>query len=274
MLFLFCSIAVHFLLMIVLPDFLGNESGIIPIRLLTSREILLDIFPENRVERFPEADQKRGKSVSRIAPVDATVLKKKMEELSLGESLKVPPPDVLLPPIQKNASREERIRRILASPFYKNIAKTFEESRKPIGNYRGMKFSIDALPDILKKKKVVIDPGTELVLTRLESVMQEKSGEKEKEGRLGIKGPIARRELNYVPPIPNVNATIETEFEMKFWVRPNGTVDRVIPLNRAGDVELERIATNYLRKWRFRAIPENEPQIEEWGTVTIKFRLQ
>jgi len=273
-LFLSCSLAIHLLLTIGLPDFMGNDSGIIPIRLLASRDLLLDILPEKRVEMPREADQKRGESVSSKAPVDTTVLKRKMEELSLGESLKVPSPDVLLPLLDENVPREERIRRLLASPFYKEIAKAFEESKRPMGNYSGVRFSIDVSPDILKEEKIEIDPGTELVLTRLESGMKKKPGEKQQKGKLGIKGPVARRELTYVPPIPNVKATIETEFEMKFWVRTNGTVDRVIPLKRAGDVELETMATNYLRKWRFRAIPKNEPQIEEWGTVTIEFKLE
>jgi TonB family protein len=260
--------------MIELPDFLGDDSGIIPIQLLGSRELHLDVLPENRAHRFREAGQKRGKPDSRVAPVDATVLEKKMQELSLGESLRMPSPDVLVPPIQKNVSQQERTRRIWASPFYKEIAKAFEQARKSGGTYEGMRFSIDASPDILKKEKIEIDPGTEQVLMRLQSAREDKSRGKGEEGKLGIAGPICRRQLTYVPPIPDVKASIETEFRIKFWVRPNGTVDRVIPVKRAGDIELERLATNYLRKLRFRAIPENEPQIEQWGTVTIKFRLQ
>lgn len=260
--------------MIALPDFLGDDSGIIPIKLLASRELVLDISPENRVDRSPEEVQKREEPDASEALVDKTVLKKKMEELSLGESLKVPSPDVLLPPTQQIASEEERIKRFLASPFYKNIAKAFEESVKPKGNYDGVRLSTEASPDILKEKKVEVDPTTELILTRLKSAPEENIEQKKEEGKIGIKGPISRRELTYVPPIPKVKATIETEFEMKFWVSPNGTVGRVIPLKRAGDAELERVATNYLRQWRFRPIPENEKQIEEWGTVIIKFRLE
>ncbi len=273
-LFLFCSVAVHFLLIIVLPDFFGSDSGIIPIRLLASRALLLDILSENRVENLPEEDQKTEDPVSRGSSVDTTVLERKMEELSLGESLRVPSPDVLLPPVEKDVPREERIRRLLASPFYKEIAKAFEESQKPMGSYRGVKSSTGVPPEILKGKRVEFDPGSEWLLTKLEALPREESREREKQGRFGIKGPIARRELTYVPPIPNVKASFETEFELKFWVRPNGTVERVIPVKRAGDVELERVATNYLRRWRFSAIPEKEPQIQEWGTVTIKFTFE
>ena len=274
LLFLFCSVAIHFLLMIALPDFLGNDSGIIPIQLLALRELHLDISGESRVEKALVADRKGGEPVSGEPPVDAAILNRKMAELSLGESLKVPDPDVLPPPIQKNTPREERIRRIRTSPFYKEIAKAFEEARHPTGNYRGKRFSIEPSPDILKKKGAEDDSETELILNRLESATEEKSREKGEEGGFRIGGPVARRALTYVPPIPELKAVIDAEIELKFWVSPNGTVDRVIPLNGVGNAELERTATSYLREWRFRAIPGNEPQIEEWGTVTIQFRLQ
>jgi TonB family protein len=264
----------HFFLAVALPDFLGEDSGIIPIELLASRELLVEISAKNKGERSPGADQKAEKPVSSETPVDRTFLERKMEELSLGESLRAPAPDVLLPPIAEEKSREEKVRRILTSPFYKELAKAFEESLRPGKNYGGVGPTIETSVDILKEKRIEIDPATELVLVRLRATTEKKTQKEEKERKLGIKGPIARRELTYVPPIPKVKAPIETEFEMKFWVRPNGSVDRVIPLKRAGDVELERVATNYLRQWRFKAIPENELQVEEWGTIVIKFRLE
>ncbi len=179
-----------------------------------------------------------------------------------------------MPPAQDALSEEERIQRFLTSPFYEGVASAFQESVRPRESYRGTPSSIDASPGTLKEQKVEVDPASELVITRLKSAKREKPVEGRQEGNLGIEGPIARRQLTYVPAVPRVKATIETEFEMKFWVRPNGTVDRVIPLKRAGDVELERVAANYLREWRFEAIPENELQANEWGTVIIKFRLE
>ncbi len=257
-----------------LPDFTGNDSGIIPIELITSRELVLEISPEERVERPAEVDQKRHATVSNDTLVDRTVVKRRMDELSLGESLRLPSPDVLLPKTQEVASEEERIKWFLTSPSFEGINRAFQESIGPSGTYKGVRPPIDVSSEILKDQKVEVDPATELVLTRLKSITEESSREKDDAQKLGVKGPIARRELTYVPPIPIVKANIETEFEMKFWVRPNGTVDRVIPVKRAGDVELERVATNYLRRWRFKAIPESQSQTNEWGTVVIKFRLE
>ncbi len=219
-------------------------------------------------------DEKREGAVSSEALLDAALLRRKMDELSLGESLKLPSADVLLPPTQKSASQDEQTQGFLAFPFYKEIAKAFDESLKPRGNYAGLSPSLHVSTDILKKEKVEVDPATELVLIRLKSTQEEKNWGEQREGNLRIKGPLARRELAYVPPIPKVKAANETELELKFWVRPNGMVDRVIPLKQAGDLELERVATNYLREWQFKPIPKNERQIDEWGTVTIEFRLE
>jgi hypothetical protein len=272
-LFLLCSFGIHFLVTVVIPDFLGNDSGIIRIRLLGSRDIEMDISPENRPHRVPGSDQSMEEQASR-PPSDDPVLQRKMRELSLGESLKAPTPDVFLPPVESDAPPEERIERIRSSPFYQEIAKVFEELKKPGGNYTGMEFDYDASFDLIRKEKVESDRATEPILTRLKSGTNEGSIEPVGERPLGILGPVGRRELTYVPPRPDVKATIETDFKMKFWVRPNGTVDRIIHLSREGDMKLETVVINYLRQWRFRAIPEDEPQVEEWGMVTITFGLQ
>jgi TonB family protein len=66
---------------------------------------------------------------------------------------------------------------------------------------------------------------------------------------------------------------VEAEIELTIWVLPIGTVDRVIPSVK-GDTELERIAIQYLKQWRFASLPKDQPQIEQWGTLPIKFKLQ
>jgi TonB family protein len=66
---------------------------------------------------------------------------------------------------------------------------------------------------------------------------------------------------------------MEVEIELTFWVSPNGIVDRVIPTIK-GDTELERIAIQYLKQWRFAPLPKDQPQVEQWGVIPIKFRLQ
>jgi len=56
-------------------------------------------------------------------------------------------------------------------------------------------------------------------------------------------------------------------------VLPSGIVDRAIPSVK-GDAELERLAIQYLKQWRFAPLPKDQPQVEEWGMIPIKFKLQ
>jgi TonB family protein len=89
----------------------------------------------------------------------------------------------------------------------------------------------------------------------------------------GIQGPVAKREPMYRPPAPKVQVSAESEITLKFWVRPDGVVSRVLP-ERKGDTALEVAAMRYLEGWRFTPLPSYEPQVEQWGTITVRFLLQ
>jgi TonB family protein len=90
---------------------------------------------------------------------------------------------------------------------------------------------------------------------------------------LGIKGPLALRKILEKPNPPQVRVRTEGEIELTFWVLPDGMVDRVIPTMK-GDTELERIAIQYLKQWRFVPLSKDQPQVEQWGVIPIKFKLQ
>jgi TonB family protein len=91
--------------------------------------------------------------------------------------------------------------------------------------------------------------------------------------QFGIQGPAARREPLYRPTLPQVQVQAESEITLKFWVRPDGVVSRVLP-ERKGEAALEVAAIRYLEEWRFTPLPSHEPQVEQWGTITIRFLLR
>jgi TonB family protein len=72
--------------------------------------------------------------------------------------------------------------------------------------------------------------------------------------------------------LPAVQVYAESDITLKFWVRPDGMVSRVLP-ERKGDAALEVAAIRYLEGWRFTPLPPHEPQNEQWGTITIRFLL-
>ncbi len=90
--------------------------------------------------------------------------------------------------------------------------------------------------------------------------------------QFGIQGPVATREPVSQPEPPEVIVRAESEIVLKFWVRPDGVVSRVLPV-RKGDTALEAAAIRYLEGWRFTPLPPHEPQEEQWGTITVRFLL-
>ncbi|MFC1850817.1 energy transducer TonB [candidate division CSSED10-310 bacterium] len=87
-----------------------------------------------------------------------------------------------------------------------------------------------------------------------------------------IEGPVASRAVIFKPSPPT--QTIETGaiITLKFWVFPDGTVGKIIPLKK-GDAHLEQIAINYLKQWRFTPIPKDSAQEDQWGIIPVKFKV-
>jgi len=89
-----------------------------------------------------------------------------------------------------------------------------------------------------------------------------------------IEGPLRGRALVYKPAPPQLtDIENDVELRLKFWVLPDGTIGEVIPLKR-GDVQLERVAIAYLKKWQFQPLASDVPQQKIWGTIPIVFTLQ
>lgn len=90
------------------------------------------------------------------------------------------------------------------------------------------------------------------------------------EPELAIQGPVAKREPLSQPPPPEVVVKTNSEIMLKFWVRPDGVVSRIVTVRR-GDAALEAAAIRYLSGWRFSPLLPREPQEEQWGTITVRF---
>ena len=73
-----------------------------------------------------------------------------------------------------------------------------------------------------------------------------------------------------VQPLPSNVANTEAVITVRFEVRPNGTVGRIIPLRKMNP-ELETEVLRTLRSWRFSRLPSGVPQQAQWGTITFRF---
>jgi len=90
-------------------------------------------------------------------------------------------------------------------------------------------------------------------------------------GTFVIQGPVARRTVIHRPAPPQAVTNLSGTVRLKFWVHPDGTVGKIVPVVRA-DPELEKIAIEYLEKWRFATVSPGTG--DQWGTIPIRFKLQ
>jgi len=71
-------------------------------------------------------------------------------------------------------------------------------------------------------------------------------------------------------PLPTNTANTEAVITVRFEVRPDGSVGRIIPIKKMSP-ELEREVMSTLRSWRFSRLPGGVPQTVQWGSITFRF---
>jgi TonB family protein len=275
-LFIVVSILIHFSLLLFVPNYFAvTKLRVFPIELVEPKQLYLEPFPK----RIEEGEGRGKKSIERFLGDDQKrredFLASKLRELSLGESIDVPSPSFLVPQRKEKITPEERVRLLRSSPFFKDLGRLFRESSMPIGDYRGKMLSAGGGEMEIPRRRILEDEGTEHIIARItvKSRPKKPSFQGIKKNSMGIKGPAGKRKILYKPEIPEVKIDQEGEVELKFWVLSDGSVGRVFSLLR-GDAELERIAINYIKQWRFNPLDEGGSTVEQWGTITVKFRLK
>jgi TonB family protein len=202
------------------------------------------------------------------------VILKKMEEASAREDWRILAPEYPRPKKLETASNDEKMKALKNSSEFKEMDQELREYLKKKEDLFYPEAPAPSLKDAMDSVSLK-DKGTEKVIRRLLNAKEGNAQEKplEENLRLGIKGSLVSRRILERPNLPQVKLKVEVEIELTLWVLPNGTVDRVVPSVK-GDSELERIAVQYLKQWRFAALSKDQPQAVQWGTIPIKFRLQ
>jgi TonB family protein len=202
------------------------------------------------------------------------VILKKMREASAHQDWRSFAPEYPRSRELDSLTQEERGKALRNSQEFKDIEKELTEYLRKKEDLFRLEPPIPSLKDEFSPIPSK-DRGAEKVIERLLSKKERPSQEKPLEENLllGIRGPLATRKIVERPHLPQAKVRMEVEIELTFWVLPDGMVDRVVPTIK-GDTELERIAIQYLKQWRFVFLPKDQPQVEEWGAVPIKFKLR
>jgi TonB family protein len=88
---------------------------------------------------------------------------------------------------------------------------------------------------------------------------------------LNWEGDIERNPM--VQPLPDNTTDSEATITIRFEVKPDGSLGRIIPLKKMNP-DLEREVMRTLRSWRFSRLPSGVPQQSQWGTITFRFVLE
>ncbi len=206
----------------------------------------------------------------------AGILSNRVEEIGGGRSLKQTGVEIKLPLSREkpevDPERAVRLQEQLAKAVAEKIAKSPFPADESTSRLIPIKEG-----DLERKELEVAPPEAFPRLARLEPGPV-KEGPVKKEILTGrelfqIKGPAGERRVVYRPKPPAVELEAETEIVLKFWVLPGGEVGRVIPIKK-GEPELETKAIAYLKEWRFNPLSAHEPQVEQEGTIPIRFTLK
>lgn len=87
-------------------------------------------------------------------------------------------------------------------------------------------------------------------------------------------GEVKGRALRWVPDPPTTTGTTNAEVAIRFWVSPDGRVERVQLIRKAGDPSLERVAQEWVQRLLFAPLPPNVESASQWGEITVAFRKE
>ena len=189
----------------------------------------------------------------------------KLAEIGLREEFKPPLPRVSLFPPGKLEEQEKKM--ILEnSRFYHELGGiVYGKEREK---------EILAVPEVKTSEAkggsipLPEDAEAQRVIASLrETARGEEAGKKSRQAAaLDIKGPAASRKISYLPPPLETKLRVEGECLLKFWISPDGTVGKIVPLAH-GDTPAVAVAIDRVKRFRFAPLPKDAPQMEQWGTI-------
>lgn len=199
-----------------------------------------EVDPDQPQPKEPEPVEKQQTTTQETTkPVDAPDQKEEVK----SEEVKTPDTDKVDP--KKETSKQEKEDVVIPPKTEK--AEVQQDGEKTSGDVKGTQGRMDA------------EQGSG------------RDTEKSAPYELQWEGEIERAPM--VQPLPENTTDAEATITIRFEVKPEGTIGRIIPLRKM-NAELEREVIKTLRSWRFSRLPAGIPQQSQWGTITFHFVLE
>ena len=276
--FLVISILLHATMIVVLPDLTRlfnihiNRLGVLGETEIEVSLVDPEVKPEPESKPKPPAVEKPSSLL--VEEHLSALIDQRLEDLSaLGDASLSTLPPIKLPALSPSSKPTT----LKALPLPETVSLVHSQEllgrlgNQPAGRLRGRR-----LGGTLKKSA---SPSGSLVEGLLSSAGRksllkiETADKKSSAPDFGLSGPVARsRQVLFRPALPKVSLAKDVAVGFRFWVRPDGSVSRVETL-KIGDLELVNVAERYLQQWRFSILASELPQQEQWGTVSIIFRV-
>ena len=188
----------------------------------------------------------------------------KLAEMGLSEKIKPPLPRVSLFPPGEPGEQEKKVI-VENSRFSRELGEVvFGKERE-----RGILAAPEVKTSDAKGGTTPLPEDTEAqrIIASLREAAQEGQGKNAIEAvALDIKGPAASRRITSLPPPLESKLFVEGECPIKFWIFPDGTVGKAIPLAQ-GDKQAVVAAIDRVKRFRFAPLPKDVPQVEQWGVI-------
>jgi len=146
------------------------------------------------------------------------------------------------------------------------------------GNPTGRRGNSEVIIPKAKRLKMLSEEVDAQVVVK----SQREEGGNLKSGRgvtMRLSGPLSGREIlrSFAPEYPEwaTRKGIEGRVDLHLTVNQNGLVkDNVYVERTSGQTGLDRVAIDAVKRWVFAPLPPDVAQIEQWGIITIFFRLE
>jgi hypothetical protein len=229
------------------------------------------LLPAHKGAERPPAGTARWEG-SLAQKIRDEVVLPKLAEMGLSEKIKPPLPRVsLFPPGELDDQQKKVI--VENSRFSRELGEiVFGKAREK---------EILAAPEVktsdAKGGTIPLPEDTEAqrIIASLREAAKEEGQRKNtiEAVALDIKGPAASRRITYLPPLLESKLFVEGKCLIKFWIFPDGTVGKAIPLAQ-GDKQAVVAAIDRVKRFRFSPLPKGVPQVEQWGVIPAKSVLR
>lgn len=228
------------------------------------------LFVPNDEDFLPKEEQPLPESEGFVSITEETLpgFGNKMKQ---GYSLFDPNPVIAPPKIDMDTDLDVKIPddKLLPPSSYDRNISLYKNSVLPEGLFEGKNDDFDLTGPGIQKEV----PGSLINMDRMDKIIPKDFPTSQKHyTSANVEGPVAERVISK-PPLPKLERGKNISIKLKFWVRPDGWVGKVVPLTK-GDAKLEELSIDYLKRWRFSPLPEEVEQVNQWGLITITFRTK